>query len=184
MAEIDEETNWIALSRQGDQAAFAQLIQRHQRLIHHLAWRMTGGAAEAEDVAQETFIQAYQHLESYRGESRFSSWLCRIAINRCLTWRDRRERRHQVHMEWGRRQELSGGGGPAGRAEQLQEALLRLPPKQRAAVVLTSFEGLNHAEAARALGCSETTVSWRLFAARAKLRHWLARPAPEEVAHE
>lgn len=60
--------------------------------------------------------------------------------------------------------------------EMVQAALLKLPPKQRAAVVLTTYDGLSHAEAARALGCTETTVSWRLFAARAKLKRLLKHP--------
>ena len=59
------------------------------------------------------------------------------------------------------------------RAQQIQEALLKLPVKQRAAIVLTTYDGLTHAEAARALGCSETTVSWRLFTARGKLKRLL-----------
>jgi RNA polymerase sigma-70 factor (ECF subfamily) len=65
----------------------------------------------------------------------------------------------------------ASAGAPAN--QQVQEALLKLPAKQRAAIVLTIYDGLNHAEAAQVLGCSETTVSWRVFAARRKLKHWL-----------
>jgi RNA polymerase sigma-70 factor (ECF subfamily) len=60
-------------------------------------------------------------------------------------------------------------------SQQVQSALLKLPAKQRAAIVLTIYDGLNHAEAAQVLGCSETTVSWRVFAARRKLKRWLSQ---------
>ena len=79
-----EELPWVARSRQGDHEAFENLIRSHQRMIHSPTFRMTGSLANAEDLAQEAFIQAYQQLDSYRSEARFSSWLYRIAVNRCL----------------------------------------------------------------------------------------------------
>ena len=141
-------------------------------MIYSLCYRMSGSLADAEDLAQETFIHAYQHLDGFRAEARFSSWLYRIAVNLCLNWQKRRSRLDQLHREWSE-QDREPAAGDAGRAQQIQEALLKLPPKQRAAVVLTAYDGLSHAEAAAALGCSETTVSWRLFAARAKLKRLL-----------
>jgi RNA polymerase sigma-70 factor (ECF subfamily) len=159
-------------SQDGDPDAFEDLIREHQRMIHSLCYRMTGSLADADDLAQETFIHAYQHLGSFRAEARFSSWVYRIAVNECLNWRKRRERRERLHREWSEQ----GGNGvedERGRGQQIQEALMKLNPKQRAAVVLTTYDGLSHAEAARVLGCSETTVSWRLFAARRKLKRLL-----------
>ncbi len=153
-------------------AAFEELIREHQRMIHSLCYRMTGSLAEAEDLAQDTFVQAYRHLEGFRAESSLSSWLYRIAMNRCLNWHKHRVRETRAHQEWGEQQTLSPEHATH-RAQQVEEALLKLPAKQRAAVVLTTYEGLSHAEAAAALGCSETTISWRLFAARAKLKRLL-----------
>jgi RNA polymerase sigma-70 factor (ECF subfamily) len=129
---------------------------------------MSGWQADAEDLTQETFIHAYQHLDLFRAETRFSSWLYRIAVNQCLNWRKRRQRLDQLHQEWSE-QGREPSGADAGQALQVQEALLKLPPKQRAAQILTTCDGLTHAAAAAGLGCSETTVSWRLFAARGKL---------------
>ena len=141
-------------------------------MIHSLCCRMTGSLADADDLAQETFIQAYQHLDSFRAEARFSSWLYRIAMNQCLNWQKRKQRQERLHQEWSEQDQQPSG--PDGRqAQQIQEALMKLPPKQRAAVILTTWDGLNHAEAAAVLGCSETTVSWRVFAARAKLKRLL-----------
>jgi len=147
-------------------------------MIHSLTYRMTGSLADAEDLAQETFIRAYQQLDSYRGTAKFSSWLYRIAVNACLNWRQRELRRERAHADWAEANDAlqsgpeprSTGNTPAG---DVQSALMKLPAKQRAAIVLTVYDGHNHAEAANILGCSETTVSWRVFAARRKLKRLL-----------
>lgn len=163
----------VVRSQNGDSEAFAVLVAEHQRMIHALCFRMTGSMADAEDLAQETFIQAYHHLDGFRAESSFGSWLYRIAVNHCLNWKKRRARQQVLLEDWGRQEpaELAPDGG--GLAHPVQEALLKLNPKQRAAVILTVYDGLSHAEAAEVLGCSETTVSWRLFAARRKLKRLL-----------
>lgn len=173
MADTEEELGWVRASQSGDPAAFARLVSRHQRMIHSLAYRMTGSLAEAEDLAQETFIAAWDQLGGFRGEASLSSWLYRIAMNRCLNWRARATRRDAVHQEWSEQREVHvSADGQAD--QQVQEALLKLDPAQRAAIVLTVYDGLNHAEAARVLGCAETTVSWRVFMARRKLKQLLS----------
>ncbi|MBI4023452.1 MAG: RNA polymerase sigma factor [Verrucomicrobia bacterium] len=171
MADLDHEPEWIRRSQKGDHQAFEALIHRYQRMIHSLTFRMTGSLSDAEDLAQETFIRSYQQLRGFRGEAGFSSWLYRIAMNQCLNWRKGRERREQLHEDWAGQQDQPAQN--EGMAARVQEALMKLKPKQRAAVVLTTYEGMNHAQAARALGCSETTVSWRIFAARRKLKQLL-----------
>lgn len=173
MGATDEEKQWILASRNGDPAAIQSLIQAHQTMLHALTFRMTGSQADAEDLAQETFIQAFQQLGEFRGDAAFSSWLYRIAMNKCLNWRKGEQRRGRLHEQWGQSAMTESLSGDA-QSKQVQAALMKLHPKQRAAVVLTIYEGHNHAEAARALGCSETTVSWRVFAAKQKLRRWLA----------
>lgn len=177
MVEVVNERDWVSASQAGDQAAFGALIERHQRMIHSLTYRMTGSQAEAEDLAQETFIRAWEQLAGFRAEAKFSSWLYRIAVNLCLNWRKREARRAQLLQTWQITEDTARPTSPA-LAQQIQEALLKLPPKQRAAVVLTTYEGLSHAEAARALGCSETTVSWRVFAARVRLKRLLRHLGP------
>ncbi|MEW6303295.1 MAG: RNA polymerase sigma factor [Verrucomicrobiota bacterium] len=172
MGQTGDEQEWIRLSREGRHEAFEALVTRYQAMIHSLTYRMTGSMSDSEDLAQETFIQAYRQLAGFRGEASFSSWLYRIGINLCLNWRKRNERRQQLHEELAQEE-------PAVRrmeeelSDAIQQALLELDPKQRAAIVLTVYEGLNHAEAARALGCTEATVSWRVFVARQKLKRLL-----------
>ena len=174
----DDEQGWIERSLQGDHEAFEALVRRYQRMIYSLAYRMTGSAADAEDMTQETFIRAHQQLSSFRAEAKFSSWLYRIAVNHCLNWRQWEIRRGQIHTQWAESKvALQSDAASTSDNDELgstvQAALMKLPVKQRAALVLTTYDGLSHAEAARALGCSETTVSWRIFASRGKLRRLL-----------
>ena len=178
MGDTDDEKAWVCQSRNGDPAAFESLVRAHQRMIHALTYRMTGSLADAEDLAQETFVRAYRQLDSFEGTAKFSSWLYRIAVNVCLNWRQRERRREQVHADWAESNEALNAEGVPGPADdtlsqEVQAALMKLPAKQRAAVVLTVYDGRNHAEAAKILGCSETTVSWRIFSARRKLKRLL-----------
>jgi len=176
MVDADEEL--VSLCQTGDPAAFEELVRRHQKMIHALTFRMTGTQADAEDLAQETFLRAYHQVAGYRGEAKFSTWLYQIAVNLCLNWRQREARR--MRFQTSREETIAEMWAVAGltpaeneQCRRVQEALLKLHPKQRAAIVLTVYDGLNHAEAAKILGCSETTVSWRVFAARRKLKGWL-----------
>ena len=168
----DDERTWVLRSKDGDHDAFESLIVLHQRMIHALTFRMTGSTADAEDVAQETFVRAFEQLHQFRGDASFSSWLYRIAVNTCLNWRKRELRRRQLQEHW--EPPAQHDALNESMVRQVQDALMKLPAKQRAAIVLTVYDGLNHAEAARILDCSETTVSWRVFAARRKLKRLLA----------
>ncbi|MGA2279315.1 MAG: RNA polymerase sigma factor [Verrucomicrobiota bacterium] len=175
MGDTDEEKTWVLQSRNGDPAAFESLIRAHQCMIHSLTFRMTGSMADAEDLAQEAFIRAYRQLDSYQGTAKFSSWLYRIAVNACLNWRQREMRRDQIYTQWAESNAVSQSEpGPDAPGWEVPAALMKLPAKQRAAIVLTVYDGHNHAEAAKILGCSETTVSWRVFAARRKLKRLLS----------
>lgn len=176
MAEANEESVRVLRCQNGDAAAFEVLVETHQRMIHSLTFRMTGSMADAEDLTQETFVRAFQQLDSYRGESKFSTWLCRIAVNLSLNWRARESRRGEIHEKWARdtvTEPDSQDVFPDDLSRRVQAALDRLPAKQRAALVLTVYENHSHADAARALRCTEATISWRVFAARQKLKRWL-----------
>lgn len=177
MSGRDEDAAWVAQSRNGDSAAFAALIRSHQAMIHSLTYRMTGSQADSQDLAQETFIRAHQQLDSYRGTSKFSSWLYRIAVNVCLDWRRREARRARLLNRC--TQAAAEPIGTCASAEEelsgrVQAALMELADEQRAAIVLTVYGGHSHAEAGKILGCSETTVSWRIFIARRKLKKLLS----------
>ncbi len=176
MTDADEDL--VLQSQNGSAAAFEALVRNHQNMIHALTFRMTGSPADAEDLAQETFIRTYEQIHSFNGGAKFSTWLYSIAVHACLNWRRNEARRFQAHARCAGEIFVQQSGTAASPAEnemarQAQAALMRLPAKQRAAIVLTVYDGLNHAEAAKILRCSETTVSWRVFAAKGKLKRWL-----------
>jgi RNA polymerase sigma-70 factor (ECF subfamily) len=176
----DADADLVSHCQSGDTSAFEELIRRHQQMIHALTFRMTGSATDAEDLAQETFIRAFDQIGSFGHGAKFSTWLYSIAVHACLNWRRDEARRFLAHNGCAEEmcaRQVNGEGSPAESplAGQAQAALLKLPAKQRAAVVLTIYEGLNHAEAAKILRCPETTVSWRVFAAKRKLKQWLVK---------
>jgi len=179
----DSDAELVTRSQAGDPAAFEELVRQHQRMIHALTFRMTGSPADAEDLAQEAFLRAWEQLGGFRGSAKFSTWLYRIAVNTCLNWKQSEARRFQLHTRAAEEMAVQAAGAEnfsRSSASEVQVALLKLPAKQRAAVVLTIYDGLNHAEAAQILGCSETTVSWRVFAAKRKLKKHLTPKSASE----
>ena len=182
MAGSEAESKLIAASLSGDPEAYAALVSQHQIMIRAMTFRMTGSLADAEELAQDAFLRAYQQLGSFGGGSKFSTWLCQIAINLSLDWRRRETRRDDIHAQWAAEtasENNPGSGFPDELSRRVQAALNRLPAKQRAAIVLTVYENQSHAEAAKTLGCTEATISWRVFAARQKLKRLL-----KDLSHE
>jgi len=182
MAGSDDESKLIEQSLSGDPEAYAALVRQHQNMIRSVAFRMTGSLPDAEDLAQDAFLRAYQQLGSFGRASKFSTWLCKIVINLSLDRRRRESRRGDIHAKWAA--DLASAQAPDGRfpdelSRRVQLALDRLPAKQRAAIVLTIYEDQSHAEAAKTLGCAEATISWRVFAARRKLKRLL-----KDLPHE
>ncbi|HEV2319831.1 MAG TPA: RNA polymerase sigma factor, partial [Verrucomicrobiae bacterium] len=182
MANADDEL--VLQCRNGNAEAFEMLVRRHQQMIHALTFRMTGSLADAEDLAQETFIRAYEQIGAFNGKSKFGTWLYSIAVHACLNWRRDEVRRSRAESGCASEMLAQGQGNQAANdtAQEAQMALMKLPPKQRAAIVLTVYDELSHAEAARLLKCSETTISWRVYAAKRKLKRLLSRRAEHKLS--
>jgi len=164
----NELTALVSQARLGDQGACRELYQRHKGRIFTLACRMVGDRDEAEDLTQETFVQAFRGLESYRGLSSFSTWLYRIAINCCRS-RLRRREAATVPLD----QVDIGSDGQQVQADLrrlLEEAIVRLPDGCREVFILHDVQGLGHGEIADIVGCSESTARSQLWKARGKLR--------------
>ncbi len=179
-------TDTLAAARAGDEEAFSGIVREHHRRIHSLAYRMTGSIHDADDLAQETFLRAWRQLRSFRGDSSLATWLHRIALHLSLNWRERASSRQRTRDAYEAESRPAHGGDDgddleAERNRRVVEALQRLKPDFRAAIVLTVYEGLSHAEAARRLGCAETTVSWRVWRGRRMLRAWLADLMPRSA---
>lgn len=157
----------VYAARAGDVEAFAELVRRYQAAVYRVALRMLGSAADAEDAAQEAFVQAWRGLGRFRGDSAVSTWLYRIVTNRCLNALAARRPTEPLDFEV-----PSPGGDPAGIAEQHERfgavagTVAALPGEQRAALVLRDFEGLSYEEIAQVLGVSLAAVKGRVHRAR------------------
>jgi RNA polymerase sigma-70 factor (ECF subfamily) len=162
-----DETALVESAANGDTDAFAQLFNRYYSMIHAFAYRLSLSGTDAEDIAQETFIKAARALPSFRRESSFKNWLYRIAVNTTEDFRRRSARQSRLACE------LEASAREIERPQdhaRLTEALAALAADLRQAIVLVYYEGMNHADAARILGCAETTVSWRVFQAKRRMR--------------
>ena len=178
----------VARAAQGDGPAFTLLFERHYPAIHAFAYRLSLCPAEADDIAQETFVQAARSLPGFRGEASFKNWLYTIATNKSRDRFRQSVRRARLGEELSTLADSDVAaredGTPAASAHAaVRDALSSLVPKLREAVALVYYEGLNHAEAARVLGCAESTVSWRIFRAKHKLKKAL-RPGVASVRHD
>ena len=171
----------------GDMTAFEKLYERHNRRVYSLCLRMTQNAAEAEDLAQEAFIQLFRKIGSFRGDSAFTTWLHRLTVNQCLMHFRKRSVKLERTTEEGETpvQVVSGTENPNSMPVvdriALDKALTQLPPGYRTVFVLHDVEGHEHEEIARMLGVAVGTSKSQLHKARMKLRKILrARNEPSQ----
>ena len=167
---------------QGDVNAFEKLVTEYERAVYAIAQRMTGNAEDAADMTQETFIKAYNSLQSFRGDSKFSVWLYRIASNVCLDFLRSRSRKPTVSLSV---EDDEGEEGQLDIADESQspELLLErgltrdavrrgldtLPPDYRQILLLREIQGLSYDEIAAVLEIEVGTVKSRIFRARKRL---------------
>lgn len=164
----------IGRARGGDRAAFGQLVERYYDFVYRVAYRWLGGRQDAEDATQEVCIRIASAIKNYQGNGAFTSWLYPIALNaaRDIARKRSREGRRNDAYEVHSQIEADGQRSDADddRAEALWAAVAKLSDKQRETVLLVYGEGYSHAQAADALGISETTVSWHVHEAKKRLR--------------
>jgi RNA polymerase sigma-70 factor (ECF subfamily) len=181
-APSDQEALLIREARQGDQAAFEELVRIHQRRVYAVALRMLGNPDDAEDVLQETFLALHRRLGSFRGRSRLSTYLYRSAANFSLMkLRQRRAKKTASHVALDQAEEspdprafsLDGYIDSELRAV-LDRHLQELPGSERTAVVLRDIEGLPGREVARILSVTVAAMKSRLHHGRERLRRKLA----------
>lgn len=158
----------VAKAVAGDRDAFARLLERHYDRVHGLAWQLTGSRADADDIAQDVCCVLVEKIGTFRGEAKYTTWLCGITYNAC---RDLRRRRRSFRGLTERLAVVAGlARGVDGRDVYdgiwLKSAIARLKPAYRDTVILVAAQQLSHAEAAALLGVTESTVSWRMHEAR------------------
>jgi RNA polymerase sigma-70 factor (ECF subfamily) len=186
------EAEAIARAKLGDAESFEALYAMHKRRVYSLCLRMTGNTAEAEDLTQEAFLQLFRKIATFRGESAFSTWLHRLAVNVVLMHLRRKglplvslEETLEPQQEDGPRRDI---GAPdnvlAGSIDRvnLERAISSLPPGYRVIFLLHDVEGYEHNEIAGMMGCSIGNSKSQLHKARLKLRDLLKLSAGERAA--
>lgn len=191
------ERELIRALRRRDEAAFTELVRAYQHKVFAVVYRIVGDREEAEDVAQEVFVAVFKYIDSFRGSSKFSTWLYRIAVNRAknrVKYLARRARaKHQTFEESSEAQARDSGGyqslpGPDERAmgnelnRIINAGLRALSQEHREVVVLRDVEDLSYQEIAQVLELAEGTVKSRLYRARAALKAYVdAQYAPKRT---
>jgi RNA polymerase sigma-70 factor (ECF subfamily) len=193
MAETLDEDRLIRRLKRRDEAAFALLVEHYQRPVFALVFRMLGDRAEAEDLAQEVFVTVFKSIDGFRGDSKLSTWIFRIATNHCRNRFKYLKRRHH-----GRQKDIADAQesriirpmsdampGPHAALEGRQmetivrEGLAALEDDHRVVIILRDLEQRPYHEIAELLGVAEGTVKSRLFRARAALQAFMqSRTAP------
>ncbi len=178
----------VRRAKLGDTSAYGQLVSRYHGRIYALVYGMTSNREDAEDLVQEVFVKAWKALSHFREQSSFYTWVYRIALNRTINFRKKRNRRKSTSFEEfdpdikqaESYREFSSKGSPLRKMslsefqEKMNEALLTLSEKHRAVVLMHDVQGMPHAEIGKVMNCSEGTVRSRLFYARKQLQVKLA----------
>ena len=184
MSQYEEEKQFIQRLKRRDEAAFAELISSYQNRVFGVVFRMLGDRGEAEDLAQEVFISVFKHIDSFRGDSKLSTWIYRIATNHSKNRIKYLARRfHQKKKTLGRQEDGSYVQAIAPNKSQpdkifdgnelervIKVALTKLNPEHREVIILRDIENLSYDEIAKVSGVAEGTVKSRLFRARAALK--------------
>jgi len=184
---VEDDRELLARAQAGDMSAFEALVDRHEEKVYGLALRMTRSEADAAEIAQDTFLSAYQHLNEFRGEAAFGSWVHRIAANNALMrlrrqkvldivsddlagpeFTDRGSLADLPESDWSKRADDKILDEELGRA--IREATDALPEGYREVFLLKDLEGLSYEEISEMVGISIPAVKSRLHRARLALR--------------
>ena len=187
----EEEAKLVARLKRRDEAAFNQFVKAYEQRVFALVFRMLGNRAEAQDLAQEVFITVFKSIDSFRGDSRFGTWLYRIAVNHCknrIKYLDRRNTRAHDELGDAHEEAVADGGAVGGRPARPDEAaegndmeravraaLAALDEEHRELIILRDLEGLAYEEIVQITGLPDGTVKSRLHRARAALREAIER---------
>jgi RNA polymerase sigma-70 factor, ECF subfamily len=172
----EDDPTLVERCRAGERNAFERLVVRYQKPVFNVALRMLRNRQDAMDVAQTTFLKAFEHLEDYDPAFRFYSWLYRIAINESLNALASRKPREELD---GNAADETPGPDRAAEGDQtlraIEDALMHISPELRTVTVLRHITQLSYEDIGEALGLPEKTVKSRLHSARERLRDHLRR---------
>ena len=174
------DSDLVTRARNGEEAAFAEIVRRHERRVYNLAYRMLGRPEDARDAAQEAFVSCYKNLRKFRGDAAFSTWLHRIAVNACY---DVLRKRPQEPAELTEALEGASSGDHADRttsAVDIQRALEHVPADFRVVMIMHDVQGFPYEDIAGALEVPIGTVKSRLHRGRVALGVALGLPGKTE----
>ncbi len=171
-------------AQQGDLSAFDELVERYHGKIYGLTYNMTSNREDAEDLVQEVFVKAFNALPRFKGNSSFYTWVYRIAVNKTINYRKKRNRKRALSLDQFDQEiktddvyhDLTAKGSPLRNLsltelqKKLNEALQTLSEKHRTVVVMHDMQGIPHEEIAKVVGASVGTVRSRLFYARRQMQ--------------
>jgi len=179
-----DEKRLLERIKSGDEAAFKEFFDVHHKEVFSLSFRLLRNLQEAEDITQEVFFKAYLTMNKFRGESKVSTWLYRIAVNLSMNNQRREKQKYFLSLDFlfekGDRQAGDPGKGPMKRLTQEEEKLLvdkavdSLPINQRVAVILNHYEGFSYREISGIMGLSVSSVRSLLYRAKQRLQKKLA----------
>lgn len=177
---MTDEADWISRAQQADAKAFESLYRLHVDRVYGLCLRMTGNVAEAEDCTQEAFIQAWNKMDKFRGDSAFGTWMHRIAVNAVLGMM-RKSKRERDRIQLASEEVLSPASiNDDGELRDLSDAVNRLPEGARHVLVLYGVYGYSHEEASDMLGIAAGTSKAQLHRARRLLAQQLEQQGFEK----
>lgn len=175
-----DEKRLLERIKSGDEAAFKEFFDVHHKAVFNLSFRLLCNLQEAEDITQEVFFKAYLTMNKFRGESKVSTWLYRIAVNLSLNNQRRKKFKHILSLDFfsekGDPQDRDPGKGPMEQLKEAEEKLLvdkavdSLPKNQRVAVILNHYEELSYGEISGIMGLSVSSVRSLLYRAKQRLQ--------------
>lgn len=179
-----QDTELVLKAQRGDVHAFDELVERYHGKIYGLTYNMTSNREDAEDLTQEVFVKAFEALPRFQGKSSFYTWIYRIAVNKTINYRKKRNRKRALSLDQfdqeikmdGNYHDLTSKGSPLRNMSlselqiKLNEALQNLSEKHRTVVVMHDMQGIPHEDIAKVVGASVGTVRSRLFYARRQMQ--------------
>lgn len=174
--EKDTDSNLVMKCAHGDKAAFEALVERYEKPIYNIAYRVVNNSEDAMDITQNIFLKAYQNIGSFDTSRKFFSWLYRIAVNESINYSKLKHLAHEIDTD---RVLPEKGLNPEQHCAQseihsyLQQAIESLDFKYKTAIVLKHFHGLSYKEMSEILDVPEKTVKSRLFTGRKLLKNML-----------
>lgn len=184
LMDLDSDNALVKRAREGDFTAFERLFERHRQLVYRFAYQMTPRRDDAEDIVQEAFVRAYQNLNKYRDEAKFTTWLLRIVTNLCTDMARMSTRRQALEQQeatgsllWmteGTTEDPVDNLNQEIRSSALRKALNALPAHHRTVIILRDLEEREYSDIAQILGCTVGGAKLRVLRARRALKDRIA----------